>query len=176
MRICVVGNSGSGKTHFARRLSEGLGLPHVELDAFNHRAGWTEAPPDEFRADVLSILDEHLATAGGWILDGNYRSRLAGLVHPDTYVWLDYPRHVVVPRILRRTLGRLLRRQELWNGNRERWSSLIKREPAEKIVLWSLTQHRNYRDRYEAASWRRMTRSGSACVPPGKRIGGLPAS
>lgn len=67
------------------------------------------------------------------------------------YVWLDYPRRVVVPRILRRTFGRVLLRRELWNGNRERWSSLVKMRPEQNIVLWSLTQHGNYRRKYEAA-------------------------
>lgn len=150
-RICIVGNSGSGKTHLTRRAAGRLGLPHVELDAINHRPGWTEAPVPEFRAEVRQLLDRHTAAHGGWVVDGNYRSRIADVLDPDMYVWLDYPRHVVVPRILRRTFGRVLLRRELWNGNRERWSSLVKPRPEQNIVLWSLTQHGNYRHKYEAA-------------------------
>jgi adenylate kinase family enzyme len=151
-RICIVGNSGSGKTHLARRVAERLDLPHVELDALNHRPGWTEAPVAEFRAEVRSLLVLHAEAHGGWVVDGNYRSRIADVLDVDVYVWLDYPRHVVVPRILRRTLERVLLRRELWNGNRERWSSLLRPRPEENIVLWSLTQHGNYRRRYELES------------------------
>jgi adenylate kinase family enzyme len=150
-RICIVGNSGSGKTHLARRVAERLGLPHVELDAINHRPNWTEAPVPEFRSEVRHALSECVAAHGGWVVDGNYRSRVADVLDPDTYVWLDYPRRVVVPRIVRRTLGRVLLRRELWNGNRERWSSLVKLRPEQNIVLWSLTQHGNYRRKYESA-------------------------
>ena len=162
-RLCVVGNSGSGKTHLARRLAQRLDLPHVELDALNHRADWQEAPVEEFRAQVRALLDEHETRCGGWVVDGNYRSRVTGLFEPDTYVWLDYPRRVVFPRVVRRTLGRVLLRRELWNGNRERWRNLLTRDPEENILLWSWTQHGSYRARYEelmtlpgTASWIRL--------------------
>ena len=151
-RICVVGNSGSGKTHLARRLADRLALPHVELDALNHRAGWIEAPEQEFRAEVAAVLARHVEAVGGWVVDGNYRSRIADVVDPDLYVWLDYPRHVVISRVVGRTLGRLVLRRELWNGNRERWSSLLKRRPEDNIVLWSVTQHSSYRRAYEIES------------------------
>lgn len=166
-RICVVGNSGSGKTHLAQRLAQRLDLPHVELDALNHRAGWQEAPVEEFRAELRRTLDEHDARRGGWVVDGNYRSRVTGVFEPDTYVWLDYPRSVVFPRVLRRTLGRLLLRRELWNGNREHWQNLLKRDPEQNIILWSWVQHDSYRTRYEElsavpgpAQWIRL---GSPC-------------
>jgi adenylate kinase family enzyme len=151
-RICVVGNSGSGKTRLAQRLAAQLGLPHLELDALNHRPGWSEAPRDDFRAEVAEALNGYESTHGGWVVDGNYRSRIGDLLHPDTYVWLDYPRRVVFPRMVRRTLSRVARRTELWNGNRERWTSLVKLNPRENIVLWSWTQHSLYRSSYQAAS------------------------
>ena len=162
-RYCVVGNSGSGKTHLARRLAARLNLPHVELDALNHRAGWQEAPLLEFRAELEAALREHERTRGGWVVDGNYRSRVADLLTPDVYVWLDYPRTLVLRRVLRRTLGRVARRRELWNGNRERWRNLVTRNPAENIVLWSWTQHDQYAARYAdecasegSATWVRL--------------------
>ncbi len=148
-RICVVGNSGAGKTHLARRLAQRLGVPYVELDALHHGPGWTQAPDEQFRAALRAALD---AAADGWVVDGNYRRRVGDLLQPDTYVWLDYPRWVVMSRVVRRTLGRALLRRELWHGNRERLSSLLRREPEDNIVLWSWTRHERYRREYEAAS------------------------
>lgn len=77
---------------------------------------------------------------------------MADLVDPDTYVWLDYPRRVVFPRVVRRTLGRVLLRRELWNGNRESWTSLLRPDRRQNILLWSWTQHHGYRRYYEDAS------------------------
>ena len=148
-RICVVGNSGAGKTTLARRVARRLGVPHVELDALNHRAGWTEAPVEELRAELSALLD---AAVDGWVVDGNYRRRVGDLLQPDTYVWLDYPRPLVMARVLRRTVGRGLLRRELWNGNRERLSSLVRRAPEDNIVLWAWTRHEAYRRDYAAAS------------------------
>lgn len=151
-RVCVVGNSGSGKTHLARRLAQRLELPHVELDALFHRAGWQETPAEEFRADVRRTLGQHLASHGGWVVDGNYRRHIGDAVDADTYLWLDYPRRVVTRRVVLRTAGRVLLRRTLWNGNRERWRSVLSRDPDKNIVLWSWTQHAEYRRRYEQAS------------------------
>ena len=57
----------------------------------------------------------------GWVVDGNY-SVVRDLVwdRADTVVWLDLPRLVVVRRITTRSIRRVVWREELWNGNRER--------------------------------------------------------
>ena len=34
-----------------------LGVPHVELDAHYHQAGWTPTPPEEFADAVREALD-----------------------------------------------------------------------------------------------------------------------
>jgi hypothetical protein len=126
--FCVVGNSGTGKTHLSRRLAAQLGLPHVELDVLNHRAGWQEAPLEEFRDQVRRTLDGLQANDGGWVVDGNYRSRVGDLINADTYVWLDYPRSIVMRRVVRRTLGRVVTRRELGTATGNvgaRWSTSI---------------------------------------------------
>ncbi|NNC75451.1 MAG: hypothetical protein HKN93_08050, partial [Acidimicrobiia bacterium] len=48
-------------------------------------------------------------------------------------------------------LSRIARKEELWNGNRERWSNLIDRRAEENVLLWSWTRHRPIRTRYLAA-------------------------
>ena len=45
-----------------------LGVPHVELDAHFHQAGWTPTPAPEFRAAVREALDAADGAAGGWVV------------------------------------------------------------------------------------------------------------
>jgi adenylate kinase family enzyme len=145
-RVAVVGNSGSGKTTLARALAERLGVPYVELDALNHLPAWQERDVDEFRTVVAE------AVAGdGWVVDGNYRSKLGGLVYDsaDTVVWLDYDRPLVMRRVVWRTLRRVVTREELWHGNREPWSNLWSRDPYKSIIAWSWTNHARVRQRNE---------------------------
>ena len=146
-RVSVVGNSGSGKTMAARELASRLNVPHVELDAIFHQPGWTELPEAEFRRRV-----DRLAQEPSWVVDGNY-SVVRDLVwaRADTVVWLDIPRHQVMRRVVRRTLGRMLLRRELWNGNREPLANLWRLDPQRSIIAWAWTQHEMYRQRYAEA-------------------------
>lgn len=157
-RIRVQGCSGSGKTTLARELAERLGLPHLELDAVHHREGWREATDEEFDG----VVDDFLAAAStGWVCCGNYSRRAGRLTaEADTVVWLDYPRWLVMGRILRRTLGRVALRRDLWNGNREQWRNLLRRDPAENIVLWAWTQHGRYVEQF-VPQWESHREPGS---------------
>ena len=91
-------------------------MPFVELDAWVHGPGWSEAPDDALRARVEPVLAGH-----GWVIDGTYQRKLGDLVlaAADEIVWLDLPVRVWLPRLLRRTARRLAGREQLWNGNRE---------------------------------------------------------
>jgi adenylate kinase family enzyme len=147
-RVSVVGNSGSGKTTFARALAAELGVAHLELDAVFHQPGWAELPVDEFRQRVVEFTE-----APAWVVDGNY-SAVRDIVweRADTVVWLDLSRRRVMRQLLRRTAGRLVLRRRLWNGNREAWSNVWSRNPDRSIVAWAWTMHAAYRARYLAAA------------------------
>lgn len=148
-RIVVIGNSGSGKSTVARELGEKLEFPVLELDSIYHLRGWEPLPDEEFRVKLADF-----ALNQEWVIDGNYTSHgMKDLVWPvaDTLVWLDLPRSVVMPRIIRRTLKRMFTRQELWNGNRESPANLVSLNPEKNIILWSWTSHDKYRERYEEA-------------------------
>jgi adenylate kinase family enzyme len=147
-RIAVVGNSGSGKTTLAREIASRLGCDHIELDSIHHLPNWTPIDRDEMRAVVADRIK-----ADTWVVDGNYQSVVQDIVLPeaDAVAWLDLPRRIVISRIVRRTLGRMALRRELWNGNRERFRNLFAADPRENIVLWSITHHNEYRRQYENA-------------------------
>lgn len=147
-RIAVIGGPGSGKTTVAGTLARQLGIPHIELDGIFHLPDWHELPVDEFRARLAHVVAED-----SWIVDGNY-SAVADLVwaRAQCVIWLDLPRPLVMRRLLRRTLTRMARREELWHGNRERWSNLTSLDPQRSILVWAWTRHGRYRERYAAAS------------------------
>lgn len=143
----MVGNSGSGKTTIAIALSAALNVPHLEIDAVFHQPGWVPLEAGEFRRRVAEFV-----AAPGWVADGNY-STVQDLVwaRADTVVWLDPPRYRVMRRIIWRTLRRAALRAELWNGNRERWTNLLRADPMESVIAWAWTRHHTYRRRYERA-------------------------
>ena len=144
LRIQIVGTSGSGKSTLANKLACELRLDRLELDSIFHQANWTPLPDDQFRASVAAF-----ATAGNWIIDGNYSKVRDILDNRITHLlWLDYPRWLVMLRVIRRTLRRGITRQELWNGNRENprdWFSLNREQ---NIILWAFTTHKSNRQRY----------------------------
>ncbi|NLP83783.1 toxin [Microbacterium sp. CFH 90308] len=154
-RIRVVGISGSGKTTLAVEIARRTGLPHLELDAVFWGPGW------EFRAldEAHRVIDEFVATnPDGWVIDGNWSSRLDGRLDPgspggaDLVVWLDHPRSIVMARLVRRTLRRGILREELWHGNRERPSTWFARDPHKNILRWAWVQHAIVRERMQALS------------------------
>lgn len=159
--MLVVGQSGAGKTTVARQLAAQLDAPHVELDRLFHGPGWVPNP------DFVAAVDA--ATVGErWIVDGNY-SAVRHLLwsRADTVVWLDLARTTTLRRVLLRTGGRVLRRVELWNGNRERWQTVLR---ASHPIRWTWQTHEAHRAAYEARiadpQWSRLRvvrlRSGAA--------------
>lgn len=137
-RVSVAGVSGSGKSTLGRRLAGRLGVPYIELDELHHGPNWTEASAEELRGRVEAAL---AAAPHGWVVDGDYWRKLGDLVldRSDTLVWLDLPLHVSLRRLWRRTWGRILRREELWNGNREsiRTAFLIR----DSLFAWTIRSH-----------------------------------
>ena len=143
-RVSVRGNSGSGKTSTSRRLAELLGVPFIELDALHHGPNWAEPTPEDFRARVEAAIAQ---APDGWVIDGSYASKIGDLVleRADTLVWLDLPLHVCLRRLWRRTWGRIIRREELWSGNRESIHTAFLMK--DSLFAWTIKQHRPGRRR-----------------------------
>ncbi len=155
-RVVVIGTSGSGKSSLARQLASALDVPAIELDAAYHRPDWQPPDLDDFRTRVARLI-----SGDRWVVDGNY-SAVRDLVwgSADTVVWLDLSRAAVMTQVIGRTLGRVATGRELWNGNREHWRNVFRREPEENILLWAWTTYGRNRSRYERAmvdpEWRRL--------------------
>jgi len=145
-RVAVITSaSGNGGTTFARALAGRLGVPFVELDALNHGPDWSEATADELRARVQPIV-----SSDAWVIDGSYWGKLGDLVYDRTeiIVWLDLPVRVWLPRLLRRTFGRIVRKEELWHGNRETLRGAFVGRNA--LIPWTLRHYRIRRRTYPA--------------------------
>ena len=148
-RISVVGNSGSGKSTAAARVASRLGIERLELDSVRHQPNWRELPDDEFRRRVVAFMADH----GAWIIDGNYSVvRPEVWARADTVLWLDPPFAENMCNIIGRTLRRVVTRQVLWNGNRERWTNLLSLDPYRSVIAWAWMRHGLVRRRYEAAA------------------------
>jgi adenylate kinase family enzyme len=145
-RVSVIGGSCTGKTTLSRELARRLGVPHIELDALHHDAGWQEAPADVLQARVDAAL---AAAPDGWVVDGNYQGKIGNSVaeRADTVVLLDLPHHVALRRVLWRTASRVVSRKELWNGNRETLRNAFSRD---SIVWWVIRHHGSYEKRWRA--------------------------
>lgn len=149
-RIAVIGTGGSGKTTLARRLASTIDVPHLELDAVFHQAGWEPLPDDRFRERV-----QDFCAGDRWVTCGKY-----GVVRDllferaDTIVCLDHGRLRQTTRVWWRSLRRFVTRQELWNGNREPLRGLWPFGPAEQVLtrwVWvGVPRARALFDRLEA--------------------------
>lgn len=143
-KVAVISSaSGNGKTTVGRMLASRLEVPFVELDALVHGSNWNETPNDDLRLALEPTL-----SGDGWVIDGNYSSKLGDVIlrEADTVVWLDLPVHVWLPRLLLRTLRRIALREELWNGNRESLKGALWGRDA--LIPFALRMHRVRRTTY----------------------------
>ena len=140
--IVVKGTSGAGKSTFAVELARRLSLAYIELDALHHGPNWSEPTSEAFRARVRAAM---AAAAQGWVIDGNYDTKLGETVveAADTIVWLDLPLAIKLRRLWRRTLHRIRDDVELWSGNRETWSGAF--VGRESLFAWTLRSHVRHR-------------------------------
>ena len=116
-RVLVIGSGGAGKSTFAKRLSQRVGIDVKHLDRFYWRAGWQEPSKEEWLQTVTE-----LTSGDSWIMDGNFGGTLEfRLQHCDTIVFLDMPRLLCLWRIVkRRLLYRNRSRPDMAEGCSER--------------------------------------------------------
>jgi adenylate kinase family enzyme len=148
MRVSVIGISGSGKTVFAEKLAQAAGVRHIDLDAINWQPNWIDlnsTDVEEFRRRVAAAVADE-----AWVCSGNYaKVQEIVLARATHLVWLDYPRWLVMTRVLRRSFVRAWTGDELWpnTGNRETFSRwLDKAHP----IRWAWDNYADRKRRYDA--------------------------
>jgi len=141
VRVFVVGNSGAGKSTFAKQLAYQLEHVHFELDELYWGPNWT--PNEDFHRRVATA-----AAGENWVTDGGY-SVIRHILWPrlTTVIWLDYPFYIVFWRSLRRALRRAWTQEEMWAGNRESWARLFSRD---SILLFAIKTFRGKRRSFTA--------------------------
>jgi adenylate kinase family enzyme len=161
-RVVVLGSSGSGKTMLAEALARRTGLPIVYLDLLFWRPGWKRAPEDE----AVGALEARLAE-DRWIVEGDFLG--AGdtrFERADTVVFLDFPRHTCIRRVLWRLVrDRRRSRPDLPEGCREeidldllRWVWRYRRNTRPRVleILQRLNPHVRVRRLRSPADVRRF--------------------
>jgi adenylate kinase family enzyme len=147
MRISVVGTSGCGKSTMAERLADAFHIPLIELDAINWQADWRDLAthdPEEFKRRVAQAV-----SAGDWVIAGNYSAVRPIYVPRLTHiVWLDYPKRVVMRRVIWRSIKRAIDRKELWpgTGNRENPRMWLEKDHP---IRWAWDTFERRRGEYE---------------------------
>lgn len=137
-KIVIVGSTGSGKSTFAKRLSEIKKIKHYEIDSLFWRPDWVKTPNDEFRR----LMDEVTANQS-WIVDGNYKViQDLTIGRADTVIWLDYSFTRTLKQLTNRTVRRLIDKTPLWHNNRE---SLRLTFSKDSIILYMVTQFKRKR-------------------------------
>ena len=101
-KVLVVGNGGSGKSTFSKKLGTKLKVPVVHLDEHYWKPGWMATPTEEWRNKVHSLM-----AADAWIMDGNYSGTMSERVAAaDTIIYFRFPRLSCILGVYRRRFSK----------------------------------------------------------------------
>ena len=98
-KVVVIGVSASGKTSFAKRLAEKIGIPVTHMDAVMWRPGWDYIGDEETVHKIKNTAENDEWLIEGYITHGIRKE----LFHQaDTIIYLDYPSWLSAWRYIKR--------------------------------------------------------------------------
>lgn len=125
----LFGMTGSGKSTLAEAIAVRRGLPYISIDDVCWDPGWTQPDDAELDRRVHPLLDRP-----EYVIDSVYGKHNAyALERVDAIVALDYPRHVSLTRLVRRTWRRVIDQTPSCNGNVETLGRALGRD---SIIRW----------------------------------------
>ena len=100
--ILVIGNCGSGKTFFSKRLASLSGLPIYHLDDLFWNEDWIPTEPAVWKTKMNELVSQ-----ANWIIDGTFEGTLPlRLAQADLVIFLDLPLWRCLWRIIMRDIKR----------------------------------------------------------------------
>ena len=143
-RINVIGTSGSGKSHFSRRLADKLDIPYIEMDAVFWLPNWNHLSTDDFLSELKTLMEQK-----AWVLDGNQsKTNELKWQYVDTIVWLDFGFFRTFKQILTRSFKRAYSQEEIWAGTGNRESFRRNFFSSDSVVLWMLQNYWKTKRKY----------------------------
>lgn len=121
-RIYIVGTVASGKSFLAKKLSSILKIKHYDLDDIFWGSKFDEKREEKER----DRLFKNLCRKKKWIIEGAYSTWIDyGIKKSDMVILLDTRIHVVLWRVIMRTIKREKSRQKGSSRYQENWGDLI---------------------------------------------------
>ena len=113
-RIYIIGTSGSGKTYFAKKLSQKLGIPFYDSDDVGFIEKFSKSRPVQDRKKLIDKISKKKK----WIIDARVTSwAREPMKKADLIIWLRTSPFIRTLRILKRYLARKM------NGRSEEHTS-----------------------------------------------------
>lgn len=130
IRIQIIGTSCSGKSTLAKKLSDYMNIKHIELDELFWEKNWVKRNADEFYQ-----LVQNATAQTSYVCCGNYSLVRDVLFSRATHIiWLNYSFIRVFWRALRRSIKRIVLRENVCNGNIESFRKTFFSK--DSILLW----------------------------------------
>lgn len=137
-RILVAGLPGAGKTTISKALSTSTNIVYVELDALYYLPGWK-------RSTKLSMSASSALTTQSWITDFQHWEILKPSFSRATHLlYIDLPSRDRLQALLKRTLERRRKNEEIWTGVYERSFAHALLSPR-STLWWSIRNTAKYR-------------------------------